>query len=248
MENKTKFKVGDHVRVIENKCNDDETRKYIGIESIIERECGITSSFVLEGIEVIAFSESELELIPSVKTLENLECGDLIKCDKEIRTILSATGDGESRLYGLSSSDENIDSNRLKHFSHSVTAFDLKSSGYTPYTPEETKKFDGQYSATYDSFLNKLTVTANGRTESCFLHLLLCNEGKIMSREEEIISGLDFLLEYMNKRVPIPAPEPEKTEREKLVEEYAERIVNSECTSHTSIEYILKEFSKRLLK
>jgi hypothetical protein len=89
--------------------------------------------------------------------------------------------------------------------------------------------------------LEVLAILAPNRAEkTCYL---------LSDRYGEYTTGSISLAGKLEKDgFTIYTPEPEKTDREKLVEEYTERIVNSECTSHTNIEYILKEFSKRLLK
>lgn len=141
MENKTKFKVGDRVRVIESE-NKIINTNFIGKEGIIidSSDCYYVIKGFYRGDKEIEFDESELELIP--KTLENLEVGDIVIKDNCKARILSATGEGELRVYGMSCYDYNIGSEELKKFSWTVTAWQMSGYGYTPYTskPEKTER------------------------------------------------------------------------------------------------------------
>jgi hypothetical protein len=91
MQNKTKFAIGDRVRVIMSSYNDIQTNKYIGQEGFIEVTTDSYSK--IKVLDNKTFDNRELELIPSIKTLENLECGDIVKSmtdqelDSEIKRL-----------------------------------------------------------------------------------------------------------------------------------------------------------------
>lgn len=168
MQNKTKFAIGDRVRVIESKDTDIVTKLFFGKVGTIEmiEDCEYLIAEVTGGI---FFAESELELIPSVKTLENLEVGDLIKNSAKEVKVLAVIAEG---VYLLSQKDN-------RRVGSIYSAYELGELGYTLYTPPVT-------------------------------------------------------------------PEPEKTEREKLVEEYASKIYND--WPGVSVSDILTEFADKLLK
>ena len=70
-------------------------------------------------------------------TLKNLTIGDLIvHNDRHFRRILSADGVGDTRLYSVSIFDSDTDRDRLKKYSSSYTALELKNLGYKPVQPE----------------------------------------------------------------------------------------------------------------
>lgn len=72
----------------------------------------------------------------SEPTLETLEVGMMVhSSDKYIRRVLTAQGEGEYRVYGLSHYKEENDNDYWKKFAYHCTAFELKKKGYTVFSP-----------------------------------------------------------------------------------------------------------------
>lgn len=71
---------------------------------------------------------------------ETWEAGDIIQDeDGWYRTVFIAQGTGDIRTFDLSYKHDSLDSDDLKKYYSSLTAFELKEDGYTLYTLEEEK-------------------------------------------------------------------------------------------------------------
>ncbi|MFA6897223.1 MAG: hypothetical protein WCQ96_02985 [Patescibacteria group bacterium] len=142
MENKTKFAIGDHVRVIESGDTDTQTRTFIG-KTVIVTDTANNGKHVICKAEkgIVVFNDSELELIP--RTLENLEVGDVVKQLTESNYLMEVLavlgGVGEKKCYLMSELSKTLDDEALKAADVAWTVFDLKERKYTPYTPEPEK-------------------------------------------------------------------------------------------------------------
>ncbi len=77
--------------------------------------------------------------------LETLQVGDLVKDrDDCYRRVLTASGEGELRVYGLSCFTIDLAKDNLKCYGLTYTVFQLKSYGYSLYSPTETIDIEGE--------------------------------------------------------------------------------------------------------
>ena len=74
-----------------------------------------------------------------MKTLETLEVGDYVKSKvgNYCRVLAVLGGEGELRVYAISSLNEDYSHDNLKMYYSGFTAYDLKTGGYAPYNPSE---------------------------------------------------------------------------------------------------------------
>ena len=78
------------------------------------------------------FLNYNYKIMPVEKTLETLEVGDLIQDkNKNYSRVLIASGVGELRTYGLSFGNKEKNSDNLKRYRVTCTAFEFKEFGYT---------------------------------------------------------------------------------------------------------------------
>lgn len=138
----SKFKVGDKVRMKKD-CSGNKAGQ------VYEVHYGTVYGF--EKDRLYAWNETttdcgcscqdKWELVEEPITLENMSVGTIINSADRFRKVLAILGgEGELKVYILSQSTNNIESEELKKAAYCYTVYELQKEGYSVYQEEEVQE------------------------------------------------------------------------------------------------------------